>query len=145
MGAAGTPPPVRRNGRAARLLGFNSTVSSLAFAPRSTQVGKSDGQGEETIFPRVACWEANSNSHFAGMAVLASASVDGHVALHEVPVAREPPNGAEDLPGTTFSPSAISAIDTTDGRTYPSLIWGDGLSAGWLFCGAGRGVNAFKV
>ncbi|KAL1521447.1 hypothetical protein AB1Y20_021111 [Prymnesium parvum] len=118
MGAAGAPPPVRRNGRASRLLGHAAAVTSLAFAPPPP-----------------------ADESFAA-ARLAAAALDGRVAVYEL---RAEPEAGEREPGATHAPVAVSPPPEGVRRAHPILVWGRGCSAGWLFCGIDRQLAAYQL
>ena len=70
MGAMGTPPPVRQNGRALLLLGHRAVVRWLAFEPT-----------HDDDAPR-----ATSDASAGARRLIASIGSDGRVMLHQVPL-----------------------------------------------------------
>ena len=77
MGEAGSPRPVRQNGRASLLLGHHSVINWLGFQPT---LHSSKG-------------EASEASEEEGGACIGSASADGRIMVHHVD--RTPRGGGE--------------------------------------------------
>ena len=75
--------------------------------------------------------------------MLATAALDGRVALYKLPVGRD--LKSNDTPGAILNPVAVSPPGETVRSAHPMLVWGHGKSQGWLFCGVGRRIVSFAV
>jgi hypothetical protein len=89
MGAPGTAPPVRQNGRASLLLGHRAAVTWVGFAPAGASPAEPAGGVPKT-------------------ALLAAAAADGRIWMH----ALERPEDAAAAPAATRGPASTVALRT---------------------------------
>ena len=89
MGAPGTAPPVRQNGRASLLLGHRAAVTWVGFAPAGASPAEPAGGVPKT-------------------ALLAAAAADGRIWMH----ALERPEDAAAAPAATRPPASTVALRT---------------------------------
>jgi hypothetical protein len=136
LGRRGAPPPVRRNGRSALLIGGDATVTWLGFAPATAAA---DADGGDDRRPRTL-----------------AAAGGGRVLLYEVRPPPPPPadrdaadGGGGDaaawrMPGT-HAPVAECAVGGRRRGVMAAdqvMAWGRG---GWLFGAAGDAVLAWPT
>ena len=75
---------------------------------------------------------------------VASAGLDGQIALYELPVGRASQE-IDESPGATHHPVALSPPSCSSRVAHPLLLWGRGELHGVLLCGADRRVFAYFI